>query len=93
MTVSLLPEPYRRALQALKDQAAAATLPLQVPADPATISASKAKLADAQRRMAAHDTEMRHIVRLVLKAKPPVSIPDLSESRLAEMLGLATPAH
>ncbi|WP_454727950.1 MULTISPECIES: hypothetical protein [Cupriavidus] len=81
MTTSLLPEPYRLALQALKDQAAAATAQLT------DRGAAKAELADAQRRMAQHDAETKHIVRVVLKAKPLVSIPELSEDRLAALLG------
>lgn len=79
---TMLPDGYKQALQALKDQAAAATMQLE------NRSAGKSELADAQRRMAQHSAEVNSIVRVVLRAKGP-SIPDLTEARLAELLGLA----
>lgn len=82
----MLPEPYRHALQSLKDQAAAATLQLD------DRTAGKAALADAQRRMTQYRDEVNHIVRVVLKAKGGVSIPELTEAALAELLGLTAPA-
>jgi hypothetical protein len=78
----MLPEPYKQALQALKDQAAAATSRF------AGGESGKAELADAQRRMALFDMECKHIVRMVMRSHDSsLTIPTISEERLCVELG------
>jgi len=79
----MLPERYKQALRALKDQAAAAAMQLD---DRAT---GKSELADAQRRMSQYPDEVLRIASVVLKSKS-VSIPDLTEAQLVELLDLTS---
>jgi hypothetical protein len=82
----MLSEPYKLALQAMKDQAAAATMQLEHH----DRSAGKAALTDARRRMALYPAEVKRIYAAVMKS--PVesdTIPSLTEARLAQLLGAA----
>ncbi len=80
--ISMLPEPYKLALQALKDQSVAATSRF------ASVNAGKNELADAQRRMALVDAECKHIVQTIMRSPDlSLTIPTISEERLCVELG------
>ncbi|WP_205183588.1 hypothetical protein [Burkholderia sp. LMG 13014] len=81
----MLSDGYKVALQALKDQAAAACMQLE------DAISGRTELADAQRRMSLHPNECRHIASLVMNSKD-ATIPDLTEARLAELLCLTPQA-
>lgn len=78
----MLPDGYKVALQAMKDQAAAACMQLD------DRTAGKAELADAQRRMSQYPTECLRIAKAVMTSRG-ATIPDLTEERLAGLLGIA----
>ncbi len=78
----MLPDGYKAALRAMKDQAAAACMQLE------DRTAGKAELADAQRRMSLYPTECLRIAKVVMRSTD-ATIPDLTEERLARLLGIA----
>jgi hypothetical protein len=79
-----LPIEFRDALQALKDQASAATAQL-VTGDR---KYKQAELADAQSRMAQYEPETTAINRLLMNTKDEtLDIETLDEQRLAQELG------
>lgn len=79
----MLPASYKAALQALKDQAHAATTQI-VNEDR---SAKRAELKDAQARMALYPQECKHIVRILMSsADQNLTIETLDEERLAKEL-------
>lgn len=81
--MSDLPETYRKALRALKDQADAAMVMAKDKA------AGKAALGDAHQRMSEHDVECKTIVRLLMKSSDPnLTVPTLTEEQLCVLLGM-----
>lgn len=79
----MLTKEYCEALQAMKDQASAATAQI-VASDR---KAKRGELADAQRRMVHHDKESRTIYRLLMgSGDKNLTIDTLDESRLAQEL-------
>lgn len=89
MMTTTLPERFCKALKALQAQAEAvnATLP-----DADGIRRNKTpELIAAQQEMAEYDHECKVIVRAVLKApSDDYAIPELTEAKLAELLGFAS---
>lgn len=80
----MLTPPYQAALQALKDQAHAATFQI-VNADR---EAKKQELKDAQGRMAKYPVECKKIVWILMHSDDPdLTIETLDEERLAAELG------
>lgn len=80
----MLPKEYCEALQAMKDQASAATAQIVTN----NRKAKRAELADSQRRMALYDKEMRAIYRLLMgSGDKTLTIDTLDETRLAQELG------
>lgn len=79
----MLTASYKAALQALKDQAHAATTQI-VNEDRA---AKKEALQDAHNRMAMYPAECKHIVRTLMKSTDPdLTIETLDEERLEQEL-------
>lgn len=77
----MLTASYQAALQALKDQAHAATTQI-VNRDRA---AEKEALNDAHKRMAMYPVECKHIVRILMKSTDPnLTIETLDEARLEQ---------
>lgn len=81
-----LPDSYKSALIALKDQASAVTEMLPGN-DRKKTGEAKTLLRDAQRRMAEHGAATRHIVRLVMNAgDETLTIPEMTEDDLVRLL-------
>lgn len=81
-----LPEPYKAALRAIKEQAAAATEQITS----GNRKAMKAELKIAKEKMASHDAECKAIYRMLMKsADKNLTIDTLDEDRLAKELGYA----
>jgi len=80
----MLPKSFQEALQALKDQAIAATA--QMLSEDRSVQ--RAELADAQRRMVLYPIECKSIYQVLLKSKDEtLTIETLDETRLAQELG------
>jgi hypothetical protein len=78
----MLTQAYKKALQALKDQARAAELMLE----PATKDEGRTLLRDAHQRMSEHSYQVQHIMGLVSRSRNDQdTIPTLTESRLLEL--------
>lgn len=82
--MNTLPQKYKEALQAMKEQAGAATTQL-VSGDR---QAQHAELGNAQKRMAQYPRETRLIYQLLMTSKDKtLTIETLDEQRLAEEFG------
>jgi hypothetical protein len=80
----MLPISFKETLQGFKDQASAVTAQINGQ-DKAT---TRAALADAQRRMAAHPSASRTIYNVLMKSKDEsLTIDTLDEARLEKELG------
>lgn len=80
----MLPDSFREAPKALKDQATVATAMI---VDDNRL-AKRADLADTQRRMARYSAECKQIVRVVMRSTDKtLTIDSLDDDRLAKELG------
>jgi poly-gamma-glutamate capsule biosynthesis protein CapA/YwtB (metallophosphatase superfamily) len=85
----MLPESYKAALQALKDQASVAAAMLEAE-DKAARKEARKKLAEVHSRISAHGPEARVIGRLLMTSKDEsLTIDTLDEERLSQELGYA----